>query len=352
MDNADVVCNVCGKKCKSKGGLKRHKTTKHPQKSVVAEEGARTSEVPSFQLDGLILKNAIETAKKKIVENPVYAKHIKDDLVAFVYTEMDEESEEYKAISKIIGSFSQKRDLDKYYQRFYTTIPRKAEGCFPGLSNHAATLLSMKLADQLLVQVKEGGSSLSPIPTAKQPEISEREKAGLQYIGGYVFHKLHQKHRSGKKWQSRESQCTMAVLKQGKCSDEELERNKLTSALSRGGLWGINKDAENICFKTEVNFRKFSPTLSSKKIDANLIIAETMQDCTVKQAFDAMVNNLDTIPESTILKDILFSIISLYVKVRCFSFARDVIQKSKIEAKKGKSKGLRAEIKRASNNSV
>ena len=353
IENAEIVCHVCGKTCKSKGGLKRHKTTKHPQS--LADEVARTGEVPvvpSFQLDGLLLQNAVEAARKKIVENPVYAKYIKDDLAAYVYTPMDEESENYKVIAEMVSSFSKKRDLDKFYQRFYTAIPCKAEQCFPGLSNHAATLLSMKLADQLLGQVKEGGTSPSPISPPKQPDISEKEKAGLQCIGGYVFHKLHQKHRSGKKWQSKESQCTMAVLKEGKCSNEEVDRNRLTSALSRGGLWGINKDAESIFLKTEINFRKFCPSFSSRKIDMDLIIAETMHDCTVKQAFDALVNNLDTIPESTLLKDILFSIISLYVKVRCFSFARDIIQRFKIEAKKGKSKGLRAEIKRASDKAV
>ena len=344
------MCDICGKKCKSKGGLKRHNTTKHPQ-SVAAEEG-RTSELPSFQLESLFLKNAVEAAKKKIADNPIYAEYIRNDLAAYHYMPINEESEEFKAIAEIINSFSKKIDLDKFYQRFYTAIPRKAQQCFPGISNHAATLLSMKLADQLLAQVKEGTASLSQTSTAELPELSERETAGLQYIGGYVFHKLHHKHRSGTKWQSKQSQCTMEVLKQGKCRSEELQTNKLTSALSRGGLWGINKDAEHIFVQAEINFRRFCPTDSSRKIDVNLMIAETIQDYTVKQAFDALVAKLDTVPDSTLLKDILNSIISLYIRVRCFSFARDVIQKFKMEVKKGKTKRLREEIKRSSDKSV
>ena len=43
--------------------------------------------------------------------------------------------------------------------------------------------------------------------------LSEREKAGLQYVGGYVLQKLYKKHS---KANSTESQQAMAVLKAGK----------------------------------------------------------------------------------------------------------------------------------------
>ena len=46
-------------------------------------------------------------------------------------------------------------------------------------------------------------------------------------------------------------------------------------------------------------------------------------------------------------KDVLHSILGLYVRVRSFSFAKDIIQKHKMKAKQNKTKGLRKEIKRS-----
>ena len=55
--------------------------------------------------------------------------------------------------------------------------------------------------------------------------------------------------------------------------------------------------------------------------------------------------------EEKIAKDVLQSKIHLYIRVRCFSFAKDVIQKYKLQTKLVKEKALRKQISRASNNS-
>eukprot|EP00794_Sanderia_malayensis_P018462 gene18462-20313_t len=185
----------------------------------------------------------------------------------------------------------------------------------------------MKLADQLLSQVKGdsapclGLPDLRSDPGTTEPVLSARETAGLQYIGGYVLHKVHDKHRSRKTWKSKESQSTMQVLKQGKFHEDNLAQNKLTNAVSRGGLLGITQNAEKQFFITEVNFRRFQPTSAAMHFN------------TARAAFEDLSNNLDNVPNSFISEDVLYSIISLYIKVRCFSFARDAIQTFKVNAK-------------------
>ena len=66
--------------------------------------------------------------------------------------------------------------------------------------------------------------------------------AGLQYLGGYVLHKLHKKHARAS---SKESQQAMALLKAGKMERTGESNQKLISSLNRGGLWSITGPAQN-----------------------------------------------------------------------------------------------------------
>lgn len=63
-----------------------------------------------------------------------------------------------------------------------------------------------------------------------------------------------------------------------------------------------------------------------------------------------MVSEAELQPISHVTKSVLYSIISLYVRVRSFSLAKDIIEKYKVNAKKTKAKGLRKEISRKCDN--
>ena len=81
-------------------------------------------------------------------------------------------------------------------EKFYSTIALNALKHFEGLSWNAATLLSTKVADCMLAHYKERVETATPdLPT----KLSDEEKPGLQYIGGYVLHTLHNKHAKDKK---------------------------------------------------------------------------------------------------------------------------------------------------------
>ena len=73
---------------------------------------------------------------------------------------------------------------------------------FPGLSRNSATLLSTKLADRLLAHSKEVQLSPNPADDEVEKSLQEKEMAGLQYLGGYVLQKLHNKHRTSKNWKN------------------------------------------------------------------------------------------------------------------------------------------------------
>ena len=70
---------------------------------------------------------------------------------------------------------------------------------------------SSKVVDSLTASQKKEREI--PQITPQLHNLQEREIAGLQYLGGYVLHKLYRKHA---KANSKESQQAMAVLKAGR----------------------------------------------------------------------------------------------------------------------------------------
>ena len=94
--------------------------------------------------------------------------------------------------------------------------------------------------------------------------LSDKEKAGMQYLGGYVLHNLHKKHGQTN---SVESQQAMAILKAGKLESITDSSQKLVSALNRGGFWSITQPAQQIFLKTECYFRHFTSKPDLQRLD-------------------------------------------------------------------------------------
>ena len=65
-------------------------------------------------------------------------------------------------------------------------------------------------------------------------------------------------------------------------------------------------------------------------------------------SYNAIVSESGLHIDISVSKDISHCIIHLYVRVRSFSLAEDIIQKYKIQQKQVKPKALRKEIQRAS----
>lgn len=107
----------------------------------------------------------------------------------------------------------------------------KSTQFFTGLSRNAATLLSTKVANCLIAYCKRSKNSRDNYPTTTV--LSERERAGLQYIGGYVLHNLYKKHA---RTSTAESQQAMAILKAGKLDCINDSKQNLISSLNSGGL--------------------------------------------------------------------------------------------------------------------
>ena len=289
----------------------------------------------------------INEAKQRLTENRAFPKNVREELRDYNFTGISEETEELLNLQNVFKCLAKKRDGEKFYSMFYSTVPLRSTSYFVGLSRNAATLLSTKLADHMLSYSKKQGCTNSSTSGAK---LTEKEMAGLQYIGGYVLSKLHHKLAQSKSGVSPESQQSMSILKAGR--EESIDASqKLVTCLSHGGLWGITKAAEKIFLQAEKHFRSSTCNGPVLKINIEKIRSESSSDSEVKAAYDTLLSNSELKVDKHVAKDVLQSILDLYIRVRSFSFAKDIVQNYKIKAKQLKEKGLRKEISRASKQS-
>lgn len=172
------------------------------------------------------------TAVHNVKKAEVFAESLRNEVNSYAYQPLQEGSEEFSALKELYDNFIRTGNIEKFYSKYYATVALKSTRFFCGLSRNAATLLSTKVADSLIAYCKK--QMESPDKTSSSTVLkNEREMAGLQYLGGYVLHKLHKKHARAS---SKESQQTMALLRAGKlehCGDSS---QKLISSLNRGGL--------------------------------------------------------------------------------------------------------------------
>ena len=87
------------------------------------------------------------------------------------------------------------------------------------------------------------------------------------------------------------------------------------------------------------------------RVDITCIAQEAISDCDVLSNYNLIFAEAELEPDKHdgkhVEKDVLHNIVSLYVRVCAFSFAKDIIQQYKIKSKQTKAKSLRKEISRS-----
>ena len=128
---------------------------------------------------------------------------------------------------------------------------------------------------------------------------------------------------------------------------EEAGEETLVTALSRGGLWSVKPCIDELLIIAEKNFRQCVKK-GEHKINTKFIIEKTIKDENVLINFNMLLANSELEVEDELAQCLLHNIVRLYVRVRAFSSARDIVQKFKMRQGMPKRKGLRKELKRSS----
>ena len=219
---------MCQKICKSKRGLNRHIAVKHKECSQDNQQETHNHSREST-LTANILIGIVNDTKTRITGREVFANTLREEVKSYHFN-INEESTEFAEIQRLYEGFIKKGNAEKFYAKYYSEIALNSTKYFEGLSRNAATLLSTKLADQVLNHAKESNSAnYSDV----QRSFSDKEVAGLQYLGDYVLQNLHKKHRTSRNCKSSESQQAMSLLSACK-EDDQNARN--SQSLNHGGL--------------------------------------------------------------------------------------------------------------------
>lgn len=290
-----------------------------------------------------ILAEIVNEALQKVKENKVFSVDLRKEFKHYEYKQPNE-TEGFCVFKTLYDGYLKNGDTEKFYGKYYSQVPLKSTTFFRGLSRNAATLLAIKVANNMVAHGKHAKSSPDNSVLPSKTVLSDKETAGLQYLGGYILHNLHKKCA---KMSSSESQQAMAILKAGKLKD--CDSQKLVSTLSRGGLWSITEPAQKIFTRSEHYFRQstLKSASSMQIVDITGIAQKSLTVNDVVANYQTMVSNAELVPTKNVSKDVLYSIVNLYIRVCSFSLAKDIIQDFKIKAKQAKSKALRKEIQRS-----
>jgi hypothetical protein len=111
--------------------------------------------------------------------------------------------EKYAQIKALFSSLKRKGKVEKFYSKYFALVPLNATEYFPNLSSQLAVLLATRVADKIVSFSKLNESNSTPAQAnVTTKDLTEKEKAALQYLGGYVLLALNKRIQQSKKWKT------------------------------------------------------------------------------------------------------------------------------------------------------
>ncbi|XP_066933779.1 uncharacterized protein [Clytia hemisphaerica] len=276
VSKCEVTCEICQKKCKSRSGLKRHQTVQH-----VIKENRDIAKVKILTIKEVLtkeqLKILIQEIRIAIIDNGCYPETVKVELS----NEVTFSDKFFDEISTIYNAYHKNGNTEKLYTSIFSKPILNAQTYF-GLGRDVSTLIVQKLADrftalrkELTTESLENGDDFDdsepwvPLSYRPLPELSEMEKHGLRYIGGYCYKKLYKKMKNSKDWKSLYNQMAIAFLEAGRDNDVT---DTFLDEINRGGLWKVSTTAEDLFLIVEAIFRRNTSQKGLRSIDTKDIL--------------------------------------------------------------------------------
>jgi hypothetical protein len=344
---ATYSCSKCNKVCKSQRGLRRHINVRHttPPDHSSSIQPLTPEEISAKKLHPLKLKTIVSLSAEKLAVDlclPVQLRSkFSNDNFSF---SVEEAQKLWHTLRSTIDKYS--GDAEKFYSQFFTLLQ---ENLLPSKFDHRSVTnaLMAEVSTEILIHLSSS-NAIKPETSQNLPLLSENELKSLQYLAGFVIHKLYVRFHFSKNNCDFNNICSM-VLKACKIDNDETQT--LIDAKDRGGLWKVNKKVQTIFKECELVFRSYTSTTSSSIVCENLV-KSMITNCVVISNFTAITATVDLQLEKEFSLNLLEHILTLFVRVRTFSFAKDIREKHKKAKQKTKKRSLRTEIKKASSSCV
>ena len=255
--------------------------------------------------------------------------------------------EQLKNLTRTINKFKVK-STEKFYTKFYVNIVTSAD-TFVTCTDSSSSILMLTKLCTILIGIRQQKKEDYAFSAANARKISERERAGLQYLGGYIISNTYSSmKRSINAEKMDKMKLSMSTVKTFK-NEEKPQYQRLVAALDRNGLWYITQDLEDILMMAEKTFcYEVQNRKELKMIDQDYIVSKILPLCLDSMNKSLANSDIDISKKDS--KDVLQALIKLFVRVRSFNFAIDVVQKTKlrIAIQNNAKKSLRQNLKKTS----
>jgi hypothetical protein len=301
-----------------------HISKKHPN-NIIVDEPANN---PVFNTE--ILFSLLKKVSCKIIESSIYGDKIIEVVKKFQIDQIKDEIQ-FDRIIETCSKISLK-SLNEFYADYFGRIVINSRQIFNCDAEYedTATLLLSKLADSIASYYRANISSVSDKKISSRQTVCEREKYGLQYLGGYCIHKLKKKIQSFRTNNDTAIQQAISILKSCQSETKNIPDQKLINALSRGGLTGITIEFEQILVIAEKAFCLYTEQSElTKSIDIDFLTEKTLYDQDIDEYYRVILESCDLKIEKDIQKSTLCSILRLYFRVRSHSFVKDIVNEHK-----------------------
>lgn len=149
----------------------------------------------------------------------------------FTFTN-DDAVQLWSKLRGVIDSF--KGDAEKMYSGFFSLL---VVNVLP--SKFEETFVTNTLMSEVAILLLSHLSGVENLDGTKEPEsLSVKEEESLQYLAGFILHKLYSKFLYSTKGRSTYQQI-ISILQA--CKVESDDTQTLINARDRGGLWRVNK---------------------------------------------------------------------------------------------------------------
>ena len=273
--------------CKSQRGLSRHKNATHKHASATESSplvGSAIDENAVKKLHPLQLKVMVIKSAETLSKDFCYPEETRNFFSEFSFT-TDESYDLWCKITGIIDSFN--GDAEKFYSSFYSLfmdnlLPEKLE------RTDTYTLLA-EVANHVLIHLS--GTNIGTIEQKTEiPSMPDKELKSLQYLSGFILHKLHSKFRFSKNCNTDFNKQCILILQA--CKLENDVTQTLVNSRDRGGLWKVNKKIQDIFLNCEIIFRSNTANFTTLLICKDLV-DKMMKNIIIVSNFNSICSAID-----------------------------------------------------------
>ena len=241
------VCDKCEKVCKSRQGLSRHVNAKHTIPSTLQQSSTQTEDdILMNKLHPLKLRVIVTQCAAKVGSDLCLSQQMRENYTGFDST-ATQEVELWNKLRVVISKF--KGDGEKFFSMFFGLMKDNL------LPNHfSETRITNALMQEVCVAILNhlSDNKLNDTTVGVKPvPVSDKEMNSLEYLAGFVIHKLYKKLKYSKVHGSSYYNIQSCFILQAckvECDDSQL----LVNARDRGGLWKVGKKVVKIFLQFEL----------------------------------------------------------------------------------------------------